>query len=174
MYVFRYDVIFFLRYGSLIWSSTPGGTESGVLPSLDGRFVVAEKFRTVGVWNAGTRKPGNVTVEEGVAASALCRACRPVLRANIVGDGGNSSSLRGCDSPLDAIQCCCSSKKNPAPAEHRAGPIALRCAVGHLLTHQTGGLSTTTKHIANHRRKLLRPGPGLPWMIYRRLPEKEN
>jgi hypothetical protein len=72
---------------SLIARSTPGGIESGVLPSLDGRVVVAEKFRRDGVWKAGKRKPGRVTVEEGEEATALCRACRPVLGASMVGDG---------------------------------------------------------------------------------------
>lgn len=89
----------FLMNGSLIASSTPGGTERGVLPSLEGRCVVAEKFRVVGVWNAGTRKPGRMTVEEVVEANALCRACRPVLGTSIVGDGGLARQIATrCDS----------------------------------------------------------------------------
>lgn len=39
----------FLANRSPIARSTPGGTESGVLPSLDGRAVVAEKLRREGV-----------------------------------------------------------------------------------------------------------------------------
>jgi len=49
LYVFRYDVMSFLTNRSPIASSTPGGIESGVLPSLEGRVVVAEKFRLAGV-----------------------------------------------------------------------------------------------------------------------------
>jgi hypothetical protein len=90
LYVFRYDVMSFLTNKSPISSSTPGGTESGVLPSLEGRCVVAEKVRRDAfwfcwvVWKAGTRKPGNVTVEAGEAAAARCRACLAVLGASIV------------------------------------------------------------------------------------------
>jgi hypothetical protein len=89
--VCRYDVISFFTNRSPIVSSTPGGTESGVRPSLEGRCVVAEKFRPADacvVWKAGTRKPGSVTVEAGLEANARCRACRPVLGASIVGGGG--------------------------------------------------------------------------------------
>lgn len=88
LYVFRYDVMSFLTNKSPMVSSTPGGIESGVRPSLDGRCVVAEKVRravVVGAWNAGTRKLGNVTVDEGEAAvTALCRACRPARGASIL------------------------------------------------------------------------------------------
>lgn len=64
----------------------------GFLPSFEGRFVVAEKFRlgdAVGgvVWKAGTRKPGRVTGEavegEEDKASALPNALLPVLEASI-------------------------------------------------------------------------------------------
>lgn len=77
----------FLANRSPISSSTPGGIESGVLPSLEGRFVVAEKGRrgvVCAVWKAGTRKLGSVAVGEGAAAAALCRACLPILGASIV------------------------------------------------------------------------------------------
>lgn len=88
LYVLRYEVTSFLTNKSPIATSTPGGTESGVRPSFDCRAVVAEKLRraAAGVcdWNAGTRKPGNVTVEgdeEAVVedATARCRAWRPAL-----------------------------------------------------------------------------------------------
>jgi hypothetical protein len=83
----RYDVMSFLANSSPISSSTPGGIESGVLPSLEGRFVVAEKGRrgvVCAVWKAGTRKLGNVAVGEGEPATARCRPCLPILGASIV------------------------------------------------------------------------------------------
>ena len=98
--VSKYDVMSFFKTRSPIVRSTPGGTESGVLPSLEGRCVVAEKFRRADgcvVWKAGTRKPGSVMVEEGLEANARCRACRPVLGASIVG-GGDGLATR------DALQ----------------------------------------------------------------------
>lgn len=82
----RYDVMSFFANRSPISSSTPGGIESGVLPSLEGRCVVAEKGRrgaVCAVWKAGTRKLGNVAVGEGEAATALCKACLPILGASI-------------------------------------------------------------------------------------------
>ena len=101
--VFRYDVMSFFINRSPIVSSTPGGTESGVLPSFEGRCVVAEKFRRADdcvVWKAGTRKPGSVTVEEGLETSARCRACRPVLGASIVGGGGGLATRDALQSSL--------------------------------------------------------------------------
>ena len=100
--VLRYDVMSFLTNRSPIVRSTPGGTESGVRPSLEGRCVVAEKGRrdaadcAAAVWKAGTREPGSVTVEEGVEARARCRACRPVLGASIVArrTGNSRRALR--------------------------------------------------------------------------------
>ncbi len=101
--VFRYDVTSFLTNRSPMVSSTLGGSESGILPSLEGRCEVAEKARllwtppvgcaVVGVvvevvWKAGTRKLGRVTVEEGLEATARCRACRPILGANIAATAG--------------------------------------------------------------------------------------
>lgn len=83
--ILRYVVASLLILGSPIRSSTPGGIEIGVLPSLEGRFVVAEKDRVEAVapaWKAGTRKLGSVTGEEedGMAlANALL-----LLGANIV------------------------------------------------------------------------------------------
>ena len=109
----------FLMNRSPIVSSTPGGTESGVRPSLDCRFVVAEKFRRdeAGVvWKAGTRKLGNVTVEEEEAATALSRARLPVLGASIVGVGGGGTAIRDALLLMDlaAIAIDCSRKRSGA------------------------------------------------------------
>lgn len=56
-------------------SSTPGGIEIGVRPSLDGREVVAENGRraSAGAASAGTRKEGMVTTDDegNIAAAAL-------------------------------------------------------------------------------------------------------
>jgi hypothetical protein len=116
LYVLRYDVMFFFRYKSLISMSTPGGTERGVLPSLEGRFVVAEKLRLASVWKAGTRKPGNVTVDGAWQVPSRCRACLPILGASIVGDGG----LRDRDTRSDRVWMFAPVlKKEPTPAKHR-------------------------------------------------------
>jgi len=78
----RYVVASLLTLGSPIRSSTPGGIEIGVLPSLDGRLVVAEKDRVAALaWKAGTRKLGRVTAEED--GMAFPRALF-LLGANIV------------------------------------------------------------------------------------------
>lgn len=84
--ILRYVVMSFLTHGSLITTSTLGGIEMGVLPSFEGRVAVAEKGRAV-VWNAGTRKLGNVTTEEEVedaANAAFPRTLPPLLGASIV------------------------------------------------------------------------------------------
>lgn len=62
-------------------SSTPGGMEIGMRPSLDGLPVVAENWRAGVVWKAGTRNDGSDTTEGD--SIALLRA-RPLLGANIV------------------------------------------------------------------------------------------
>lgn len=94
----RYVVISFFTMGSPIVSSTPGGMEMGVRPSLDGRVVVAEKCRVgvaapvegveegVRVWKAGARKDGTVTVEglAGVAEASTLSRSRIRLGASIL------------------------------------------------------------------------------------------
>lgn len=66
-------------YGSPMVSSTPGGMEIGVRPSFDGLEVDAENCRRAAgagaqFWNAGTRKEGSVTTDEGAMALALLGA----------------------------------------------------------------------------------------------------
>jgi hypothetical protein len=61
----------FFTMGSPIISSTPGGIEMGVRPSLDGRHVVEENVRRV--WRAGTRNEGSVE-DEGAEATAFSKA----------------------------------------------------------------------------------------------------
>lgn len=60
-----------LTFGSPIISSTPGGIEMGVRPSLDGLHVVEVNVRRV--WRAGTRNEGTV-VAEGEDATAFSKA----------------------------------------------------------------------------------------------------
>ena len=58
-----HDVASLIVLGSLIKTSTPGGTDSAVRPSLDGRFEVDENARrAVFACHAGTRNAGSVTV----------------------------------------------------------------------------------------------------------------
>lgn len=69
----------FTMYGSPMVSSTPGGMEIGVRPSFDGLEVDAENCRRAAgagaqFWKAGTRKEGNVTMDEGAMALALLGA----------------------------------------------------------------------------------------------------
>lgn len=56
-------------------SSTPGGIEIGVRPSLDGRVVDAENCRRpcAGATSAGTRNEGSVMTDDGdrIVAAAL-------------------------------------------------------------------------------------------------------
>lgn len=81
--ILRYVVASLLTLGSPSMSSTPGGIEIGVLPSLDGRLVVAEKDRDAALaWKAGTRKLGRVTAEAEVMT--LSKALL-LLGANIFG-----------------------------------------------------------------------------------------
>lgn len=84
--ILRYVVASLLTLGSPIRSSTPGGIEIGVLPSFDGRPVVAEKDRVAALaWKAGTRKLGRMTAEmDGMAFSKALL----LLGANIVGCSG--------------------------------------------------------------------------------------
>ena len=74
-----YVVKSFTMYGSPMVSSTPGGMEIGVRPSFDGLDVDAENCRRAAgagaqFWKAGTRKEGNVTMDEGAMALALLGA----------------------------------------------------------------------------------------------------
>lgn len=74
-----YVVKSFTMYGSPIVSSTPGGIEIGVRPSFEGLEVDAENCRRAAgaaaqFWKAGTRKEGNVTMDEGAIALALVGA----------------------------------------------------------------------------------------------------
>lgn len=60
-------------------SSTPGGIEIGVRPSFEGLEVDAENWRRAAgagaqFWNAGTRKEGKVTTDEGAKALAVLGA----------------------------------------------------------------------------------------------------
>lgn len=77
--IFRYVVGSCLTLGSPMESSTPGGMEMGVRPSLDCGWFVAEKGRRAVVvvfafaWKAGTRKLGNKTVDDE-GFKALLRA----------------------------------------------------------------------------------------------------
>lgn len=71
-------------FGSPMSSSTPGGIEMGVRPSLDGLVVVEEKVRRV--WRAGTRKLGRGAAE-GEEATALSKALL-LHGANILGWSG--------------------------------------------------------------------------------------
>lgn len=69
-------------YGSPMVSSTPGGIDIGVRPSLDGFDVDAENCRRAAgaaaagaeLWKAGTRKEGRVITDEGDSALALLGA----------------------------------------------------------------------------------------------------
>ena len=81
--ILRYVVASLLTLGSPIRSSTPGGTEIGVLPSLDGRLADAEKGLVA--WRAGTRKLGRMTAEDEDEEDdmAFSRALT-LLGANIV------------------------------------------------------------------------------------------
>lgn len=81
----RYVVASFLCQGSLTATSTPGGIDMGVRPSLDGLPAEAEKCRLVGVCRAGTRKLGNENAKGLVAAASTARAnaLPPWLRANM-------------------------------------------------------------------------------------------
>lgn len=87
--ILRYVVGSFLTKGSPMTSSTPGGIEIGVRPSLDGCEAVCEKCaRLDGVcvcgWkSAGARKLGIVAVIGTVAAAALACTRRPLLGASM-------------------------------------------------------------------------------------------
>lgn len=79
LYTFLYDVKSLLATGSPTDSSTPGGIDRGVLPSLDGRFEVVEKRAMAAredailgavACHAGTRKLGRVTGPDDEAAMA--------------------------------------------------------------------------------------------------------
>ena len=81
-------VMSFLTLGSPIVSSTPGGIERGVRPSLDGRVAVAEKVRLAPAlccWNAGTRKLGNIVEEEAEATDAARSRAALLGAASIFG-----------------------------------------------------------------------------------------
>lgn len=65
-----------LTHGSPMVSSTPGGIEIGVRPSLDGRAADAENCRrpcAAGATSAGTRNEGSVMTDAGerMVAAAL-------------------------------------------------------------------------------------------------------
>lgn len=70
-------------YGSPTVTSTPGGTEIGVRPSLDCCDVDAENGRRAGVAgalaSAGTRKEGSVIIDEEQMAALV------LLGASMVG-----------------------------------------------------------------------------------------
>ena len=64
-------------------SSTPGGIDIGVRPSLEGRFGVLENWRRgAAVWKAGTRKAGRVTA--ALALEIALSSTLPLLGANIL------------------------------------------------------------------------------------------
>lgn len=74
-----YVVKSFNMYGSPMVSSTPGGIEIGVRPNFEDLEVDAENCRRAAgagaqFWKAGTRKEGNVTMDEGAIALALLGA----------------------------------------------------------------------------------------------------
>lgn len=73
------------RGGSTTWKVTPGGRESGILPSLDEHVGVVEKCE-VCCWrcgrlgaNAGTRKDGSVSSRLAVAVAGNARAVARIL-----------------------------------------------------------------------------------------------
>jgi hypothetical protein len=70
----------FFVVGCPISSSTPGGMEMGVRPSLDALLVVVAKVRRV--WKAGTKKLGRVTTD-GEEVMTLSSAL-PLLGANML------------------------------------------------------------------------------------------
>ena len=84
-------------------SSTPGGIEMGMRPSFDGRAVVAEKGRVnvavvvdgVGAWNAGTRKPGNVTTDARFATVGDDEAANTLVRTGAASIFCSRPELRG-------------------------------------------------------------------------------
>jgi hypothetical protein len=140
-------------------SSTPGGTGSGALPILECRCAVAEKARllltpagcvVVGVvvglvWKAGTRKLGRVTVEEGGVATARCRACLPILGANIAATADSGTGGARCGwAGFDAVDAAAAQKKIGCCCEAVIG----RFGAGAWLSQQTGGaefhVNTTT------------------------------
>jgi hypothetical protein len=79
LYTFLYDVKSLFATGSPTDSSTPGGIDRGVLPSLDGRFEVVENRAVEAredailgavASHAGTRKLGRLTGPGDEAAIA--------------------------------------------------------------------------------------------------------
>lgn len=85
-------------------SSTPGGIDIGVRPSLDGLEVDAENWRraagvAVGaelLWKAGTRKEGSVITDEGDIALALAGASIIVVWLLLCGDRMQRSTTSRC------------------------------------------------------------------------------
>lgn len=74
-----YEVKSLCMYGSPMVSSTPGGIDMGVRPSLDGLDADAENCRRAAgagaaLWKAGTRKEGSDITDEGEIALALLGA----------------------------------------------------------------------------------------------------
>lgn len=91
LYTFLYDVKSLFATGSPTESSTPGGIERGVRPSLEGRFEVVEKGAAVArgaavACHAGTKKPGSVTGPDDDAVMARPNAF-PLLGANMAAIG---------------------------------------------------------------------------------------
>ncbi|KAI6769070.1 hypothetical protein HG531_010174 [Fusarium graminearum] len=91
LYTFLYDVKSLFATGSPTESSTPGGIERGVRPSLEGRFEVVEKGAAVArgaavACHAGTKKPGSVTGPDDDAVMARPNAF-PRLGANMAAIG---------------------------------------------------------------------------------------
>ena len=97
-----------LTFGSPIKRSTPGGIESGVLPSLDDLFAVTEKGldeSRVG-WNAGTRKLGRVMADAGNEEVKRRAPSRALLRlgANIGGSYENYLEFSPCSSSFASFE----------------------------------------------------------------------
>lgn len=80
-----YEVVLLLVIASPIITSTSGGTEIGVRPSLERCVVVVEKHsrRFAFVCHAGIRNPGRVAALEG-AIEAAPRRLAPLAEANNV------------------------------------------------------------------------------------------
>lgn len=103
-------------YGSPIVSSTPGGIEIGVRPSLDGRAVDAENgLREVvegALASAGTRKEGSVTIgDDDEAGLAQRAATRDLLGASMVAAMGVVGKRSRC--PSGVARACRSAHSLP-------------------------------------------------------------
>jgi hypothetical protein len=72
-----------MRIGAPSESSTPGGIDSGTLPSFDPRLGVDENRREQAVCQNGTRNAGSVIVGTDCAALRSARGCDCASRAII-------------------------------------------------------------------------------------------